>query len=36
VKEFWNTSGLDFAKKIARDKLEEVGSLSFVEILISR
>jgi hypothetical protein len=34
VKEFWYVSEKEFAKKIARDKLEEVVILNFVEVLV--
>jgi hypothetical protein len=35
VKEFWIATGKEFVKKITRDKLEEVTTLNFVEVLLS-
>jgi hypothetical protein len=34
AKEFWFVSGKEFTKKVARDKLEELAILDFVEILM--
>jgi hypothetical protein len=34
VKGFWNATSIEFAKKIARDKLEEVFNINFVEVLV--
>jgi guanylate kinase len=34
AKEFWFVSEKEFTKKIARDKLEEVATPDFVEILV--
>jgi hypothetical protein len=34
AKEFWIATGKEFAKKITRDKLEEVTTLNFVEVLL--
>jgi hypothetical protein len=34
AKEFWIATGTEFVKKIARDKLEEVATRNFFEVLL--